>query len=106
MRASLVTQNCPFPISGSRLTRVPEGQNGLCVFYYGLGLFVHELEQIVGAACALSCSPAALPAAKGLRAGPCSGRCSAFPVRVDYAEPYLLEELVLLSRILRKHPCC
>src|SRR2546421_5935075 len=38
MRVSLVTQNCLFPISGSRLTSVPERQNRLYVFHQGLDL--------------------------------------------------------------------
>src|SRR5205807_2292323 len=71
---------------------------------YGLGLLVHELEQIVGTTRALSRSPTPLPAAKRLRAGPCPGRRSSFTVRIDYPKPYLLKELVLLSLILCKHP--
>src|SRR5207237_4827 len=79
--------------------------NRLSVFHYSLSLLVHELEQIVGTTSSLSRSTTALPAAKRLSAGPCSSCCSAFPVRIDDAKPYLLEELFLLSWILRKHPC-
>src|SRR5205809_5532762 len=88
------------PPSAPPLPRERPAFRVLGVFYYGLSLLMHELEQIVGSAYTLAGSAAPLPAPERLRTRPSPGRRSTLPVSVGNAEVDVLEELAHLLRVL------
>src|SRR5216117_566074 len=92
------------PPSAPPLPRERPAFRVLGVFYYGLSLLVHELEQIVGSAYTLAGSAAPLPAPERLRPRPGPGRSSTLPVSVGNAEVDVLEELAHLLGVLAEDP--
>src|SRR5205807_2391532 len=69
----------------------------------GLGLFVHELQQIVWSSNSFARRSTSLPAAKRLRARPGAGCCAAFSVCICDAEVYVLEEPVNFALVVAEY---
>src|SRR5881396_223027 len=74
------------PPSAPPLPRERPAFRVLGVFYYGLSLLMHELEQIVGSAYTLAGGAAPLPAPERLRTGPSPHNLFALPVSVGNAD--------------------